>query len=898
MKTPEKPKPPALANWLASKFINKALLEEFFGDLEEIYKDRIAVKGKFYAKCMYWVDTLHLMIGFTSFNLFKTQNNHTVMYKHYLLISGRNLLRNKVYSFINILGLAVGMGVCLTISQYVYFEWSFDRFHDNFQNTYRIVTNEIQGDEDHVYATSTFAIGPSAKETIPEIKQFVRIVMVGATVAGPDSIRPLNKEFLHMLFVDNTFLQVFDFPLKLGNKESVFDEKFNIVITEKTAHKYFGADDPIGKTLTVGGKWTTERNYTVSGVLEDLPINSHLQFEFLMPMESRPGAAIGSYTNSDAWEWDNIVTYVTIDEAADLEAVSKKLDRFIIQNRGKRNTHHHVVEKAVLQPIMDIHLKSGSLLHDYLVTSKGNIQNVRIFSVIALFILLIAWVNYINLSTARSMHRAKEVGIRKSIGAFRKQLIIQFMTEAVLINLTAALLAISIAFSALPILSGIVGRELSLSFLQMPVFWVSFSSVILLGSLLSGLYPAFVLSAFKPVNMLGSGKVVRSGSINLRRGLIVFQFLISLLLIAGTYLVYKQVTFMKNKELGIDMEKILVLKGPRVNLDEANLKSIMQAFKTKAAGYHSISDVTSSATVPGGRAVYGYNSFRKLGEPATQNQDGNLIWGGLNFPEVYDFEFLAGSSFTPEMSNGDGVVIINEEAVRVFGLGSPENAIQETLVRIKGNDVLRRYRVIGVVKNFHWHSLKDGHIPYIFSFSPGVKHFISFKMNLSNIPESLAHIEKTYKSFFPGNPFDYFFLDDAFNKQYQADVQFGNLFLAFTTLAIFIACIGLFALVSYSATLRIKEIGIRKVLGAGIANLMILLSKEYLVLLSIATVLAFPAILYWGGSWLENYAFRIDIGFDLFVIPASVLALASIITVSYRTYATAKANPVDSLRKE
>ena len=351
---------------------------------------------------------------------------------------------------------------------------------------------------------------------------------------------------------------------------------------------------------------------------------------------------------------------------------------------------------------------------------------------------------------------------------------------------------------------------------------------------------------------------------------------------------------MKNQELGIDMEKILVLDGPEVNLDTTTV----EAFRTEVARHHSIVAVAGSGTVPSKGYSVGDN-FRKLGDPESANQFGRLIWAGLNFPETYDFEFIAGSSFTPGISNDDEpAVIINEEAVRIYGLDSPEKAIQETLLRIKSTGTIRKYRIIGVVKDFHWHSLKDAHTPYLLSFSPEQGDYFSFKMNLSNIPESLAHIEKTYEAFFPGNPFDYFFLDDAFNRQYQADVQFRNLFFAFTALAIFIACIGLLALVSYSATLRIKEIGIRKVLGASVSNLMLLLSREYLVLLLIATILAIPAIIYWGSSWLENYAFRIDIGLDLFIIPALALLLVSFLTVSHRTYSTANANPVDSLRAE
>ncbi len=898
MQPNKKKKTPALANWLISKFIDEALLEEFFGDLKEIYVDRISSKGKFYAKFMYWVDVLHLLMGFTSLKLFRTQNNPTIMYKHYLIIAARNLLRTKVYSFINILSLAIGMGVCLTICQYIYFELSYDKFHHNYQNTYRLIIDEIKpGADRYPYPYETgYSIGVSAKDEIPEINQYVRLHKYsgGAVVTNPQKNKPFTEDALDMFFVDNTFLQVFDFPLKLGNKESAFNDKFNIVITEETARKYFGFDNPIGKTLTVGGG-VSPGNYIVTGVLEDLPVNSHLQFRFLIPIENYiahgwGGAAV---KNDDGWGSPDCTTYFTIDEPANLNLVREKLDQLIVRYKGEKNANENISEKARLQPIADIHLKSDLDVDQGLVRNSGNILDVRFFSIIAFFILLIPWVNYINLSTAHSMYRTKEVGIRKSIGAFRKQLIGQFIVESIVINLISGILAISIALLTLPMLTNIIEKELEFSLLQVPMFWVWLLVAIVFGSLFSGLYPAFVLSSFKPVSMLGAYKTTRSGNFNLRSGLITFQFLTSLLLLSGTYLIYKQITFMKNQELGMDIEKILVLNGPEVNLNTSSLEPTLQSFREKVDDHHTISAVAASSSVPG----KGYNTgitIRKLGAPVSADKFGRVVFAGFDLPVAYNLEFIAGKSPSLDMLKGEEVVVvINEEAVRTFELGSAENALHEKLYY--KNDT---FRIVGVVKNFHWHSLVDGHTPYLFEFYNDCRMYFSFRINLSNIPESLAHIESTYNSFFPGNAFDYFFLENEFNRQYKSDVQFGNLFFAFTVLAIFIACIGLFALVSYSASMRVKEIGVRKILGANISNIMLLLSKEYLILLLIANVLAIPVILYGGGTWLNNYAFRTDLGVELFLIPGLILIVISFLTVSYRTYVTARRNPVESLRTE
>ncbi|MEM8968128.1 MAG: ABC transporter permease, partial [Bacteroidota bacterium] len=830
---------------------------------------------------------------------------------HYFNISTRVLLRQKLYTTINTLGLAVGTGVALLICQYVYFERSYDQFHENYRNTHRVIIDEIRNDTDRGLSPySDYALGVRAEEEIPEIEQHVRMYVeeYDAVITNPENNQPINEDATNLFYVDKSFLKVFNFPLKLGSGESVLDGVYNIVLTEETAEKYFGADNPIGKTLIISGS-SSAGEYVVTGVLADLPVNSHLQFKFLLPLENYWELGNGGSVNRyGGWGRTIFVTYFIIDESANLSSVQGKLDQLLIKYKEEGYDPDNVVKKAQLQPIADIHLKSAPYTEADFVTNPGSIQNVQIFSIIALFILLIAWMNYINLSTARATQRAKEVGVRKSIGAFRRQLVSQFMLESVLINLLAAVLAISIAFLLLPILQQIIGEELELSLLQIPLFWGWFFAIITIGSLLSGLYPAFVLSGFKPTSMLSANKMSQVGNATLRKGLITFQFVISLALIAGTYLVYQQITFMKNQELGMDMEKVLVLKGPEITTGapevtdgtdmnqirayQAYSQSIFQGFINKVANHQSIAAVAGSQAIPG----YVHNilrkDLRKEGEPESQGQYGKCIRVGLDFLKTYDLELIAGGWFTPDMSE-DNFVVINEEVARTFGLGAPENAVQKRMVIGSSPRA-----VVGVVKNFHWQSPKDPHTPYVLRFDGGANNYISFKINLSNIQESLAHIEETYNTIYPGNPFEYFFIEDDFNRQYQADVQFGNLFFTFSVLAIFIACIGLFALVSYSATLRIKEIGIRKVLGASISNLMLLLSREYLVLLTIAITLAIPAIFIVGKAWLNNYAFKTDIGLDLLVIPASMLVLISVLTVSYRTYAAANKNPVDSLRIE
>jgi putative ABC transport system permease protein len=569
-----------------------------------------------------------------------------------------------------------------------------------------------------------------------------------------------------------------------------------------------------------------------------------------------------------------------------LSALAGKFNNLIKAGASKK-----VEPQVGFQPLTAIHL--GGAYDGDPATGNGDMQNVKLFFTIAFFILLIAWVNYINLSTAYAMRRAKEVGIRKSIGAFKSQLMGQFMLESLLVNVFAALLAIAVAYLVLPMLNYIIGKELVFDLLLSPSFWIQFLGITVAGSLLSGVYPALVLSSFKPITMLKTGLGIRSGSFNLRRGLIVFQFILSLLLVSGTYLVYNQIRYMKNQDIGVDKKQILVVKEPQINLNFDEYLAAKELFKDKLKTHHFISAATSSTQIPGRAFNWTRKEIFKLGEPTDTKLFADIIYVDGDFLDTYAFELLAQDSISKKAITNKRVAFINEEAVQAYGFGSPEKAMHQKLILFRDT-----VTIAGVLKNFHWQSLRDAHTPVILDVRGGYRTYFSIKMNPSSIKETLEHVESTYHAIYPGNPFEYFFLDDDFNRQYQADLQFGNLFAAFSGLAILISCTGLFALVSFSATLRTKEIGIRKVLGASISHLMILLTKEYLVLLSIAIVVATPFILYFGRLWLNNYAFRTDIGLDLFIIPALILLLISLLTVCRRIYSTAKANPVNSLRTD
>ena len=812
------------------------------------------------------------------------------MFRHYFRISARLLLRHKLYTAINILGLAVGMGVCLLIYQYIYFELSYDRFHPGADHTYRLTqTVTRNGEQQGTGVSTTYALGPYGKEAIPEVEAVVRIRPdeVGMVVTNPERHEPHQEHGIW--YVDSSFFRMFDFPLRYGDQELALASEHGMVITEPIAEKYFGNGNPVGKPLSISAG-SLSGDFTVTGVLQPLPTNSHLQFDFLLPMRFLL-ERWGPYQRDGGWSWDDLVTYVTLNKSADVEEVGKKFDQVIATHVGEELARSSTRWNIGLQPLTDIHLKSD--FPKDLASHHGDIQHVRFFAIVGLFILLIAWVNYINLSTARAIHRAKEVGVRKSVGARKMQLIGQFMMESALINALAVLLALGMAFLMLPMLNNIIGKELSLTVLRQPEFWVGGTLVVLSGTLLSGFYPALVLSSFKPVRALKSAIRVSPSGFSLRKGLITFQFLVSVLLMSGTYLVYQQVVFMKNQDLGFGIEKIVVINGPRVVISSGRevLYSKYRTFKNEAVDHHAVSAVSMTSQIPT-RGYMGESTARKLGEPESAKKAGYTVIVDTSFTDAYDIEFLAKKKFPNEIVPYRWLVI-NEEAVDVFGLSSPEEAVGEKLLVFGDTS-----EILGVVRNVHWSSLKDAHRPILFSLDNEYGTYFSIKMNLSDIPETIAHVESAYKASFPDDPFSYFFLDDSFNQQYQADLQFGNLFSAFSALAIFIAAIGLFALVSFSATLRVKEIGIRKVLGATVSSLMILLSREYLLLLLVASVMAVPIIMLGGKAWLDNYAYKVGIGAGLFLIPALVLLVVALLTVSYRTYMVARANPVESLKTE
>lgn len=811
------------------------------------------------------------------------------MLKNYLTLAIRNLLKRKLYSFINIFGLAIGVAVCLVILKYVDFELSYDSFHKKAGQVYRTTSTSYRnGELRGTGVLSGYAQGPVLLADVPEIKSYIRThpMYGGAVMSFKREVGdPTTFHEEHIQWVDSTFLDVFTYTAIQGDLNTALDKPNSVVITKKTADRYFSKnEDPLGKIMQVAGGWS-DGDYEVTAIIEDVPQNSHFNFDFLLPTHNL--LTNGQYTNDDGWGWNNFITYVELHPHADVKKVEAKLPALIDKYRGKDLAESNSKNVWTLQPIRDIHLNPGLEYESSPTVSTGTIY---FFIVISIFILAIAWINYINLSTARAMERAREVGIKKSVGAYRSQLISQFIFESVLVNFLGVVIAVLIAVGLLPVLGEIVSKDFSFDFSD-PRFWMILTALFLVGSFISGAYPAVVLSSFNTVEVLKgkSEKIIKGFS--LRKALVVFQFASSLILIAGTFAIYRQMVFMRSQDKGLTMEQMLIVNGPSV-LEQNGAQARLISLKNELKEIPGVVNVTTSGAIPGG----GYNwgtGIRRDGTDPEQSKSGSIVWVDPDFIQTYGISVMSGRTFNPEIKSDMESVLINEAALTAFGLGDAENALKERL--ILGGDTTA---ILGVLRNYHWNSLKTDHTPFLFKADTISRRNYSIHLSGNNIPEMIKQVENKYKEAFAGNPFDYYFLDDFFNNQYKDDQQFGKIFSLFAILAIVIACLGLWGLASFTTAQKLKEIGIRKVLGASVGSIMSLLSWQFLKLVLIASIIALPLTWYGVDSWLGNFAFRIGLQWDLFAVPIVILIALALGTVSLQILRGANINPAKILRTE
>jgi putative ABC transport system permease protein len=882
----EKVSPPQWVVRFLEKICPDHLFEEIEGDLLQRFQKDVKAYGLKIAKRRFlWNAVRFFRPGIILRNRFTIRLIKSDMIKNYLLVAFRNFRKQKSFTFLNVTGLTLGMVASLLILQYVKYERSFDKFHSKAEDIYRIQYNGYQnGKLRFECAAAVPAVGPALKNNFPEVKRFTRLYPVSGVVSyeSPDHglISFLEEK---MQIVDSSVFEIFDFKIVKGNKAEALSGPNKAVISQKAAKKYFGETDPIGKTI----EWNGERKFEVTGIFEDIPQNSHIKFDFMLSYHT-----LNVMTNNEsetAWGWYDFNTYVLLQPGTDVKQLQAKWDDFLQKTRGEDWKKSNRGQEFILQPLLGIHLYAN-LLQESQPDERGDGESVYALTFIALFILIIAWVNYINLATAKSMDRANEVGVRKVMGAEKKQLISQFFAESFLINLFAAAIAVIAVRLMWPGFTELSGRKIPLDYLMQKDFWILLGLLFLSGTLLSGFYPAIILSSFKPVAVL-KGKVMRTtqGAI-LRKSLVVFQFVASVVLISGSIIVYQQLSFMRNQKLGVDINQTLVLKSPGIT--DSTFVDRLKSFKTEALRIAGVKAVSSSTNVPGDEIFWAGGIKRLVGGPEN-SISGYTVGIDEDYIPAFDLKMAAGRGFDHDHTNERRSIILNRAMAEALDFDDPATALGEKVIQ---RDT---FEIVGVLENYHQMSLKEAVTPLVFRYTPGASSFISFKMeNKQRYKDVLASLAEPWNSFFPGNPMDYFFLDQFFDRQYESDRQFGQIFSIFTVLAIFIACLGLFGLASFMTVQRTKEIGIRKVLGSSVQNIVLLLSKGFIQLVLIANLIAWP-LAYWAMStWLESFPYRITINPLLFVAAGSGVVLIAFLSVGLQTLKAALINPARTLKYE
>lgn len=864
-------------------FCEPWLYEGIRGDLDELYEYEAESKGQRKAK---WLYNLRA-IGFFRVTFYKKSkqyhSNWTTMWRHYLTITIRNLKRQKAYSIINLLGLTIGMTAGFMILQYVFYENTYDQFFDNKENIYRVRTDRFEnGKIATQWASGASGAGIELAEEFPEVLDYVKLCGFGDLLVKDRNF--FNYE--HGFFATANFFEVFSIPLLKGNKSTALKELNKIVLSESMTSRIFGEQDPMGKEiLTNNGT-----RFIVTGVFEDLPEKSHLAIDLLASMETRL-SWMGEERDQGnrTWDWDGWTNYIVLQNGNSADELQAKIPEFVQRHEAPDEIDYVASINFVLQPLTDIHLTS-----DYRAEIKptGDATAVNFLLIVGLFVLIIAWINYINLTTARSLSRAKEVGVRKVLGSHRGQLMRQFLFESIFTNIIAFVLTAALVLISLPYFSEFVDRSSAYTWPDQSWFWFGMITLLLGGTLLSGFYPALVLSGFKPIKVL-KGKFSNSGSGNLmRKGLVIAQFLASIILITGTFIVYQQMSFLRNQQLGVDLEQTVVLESYKHYSDSINVPPY-RVFKNLIESEIEILGLSSSTTVPGGSPGWNAGGIKLIHQSDDESTQYRVIGMDDQFKDLFNLEVIAGRGFDNSFGNEHENILCNETALRQFGFSNADSILNQK-VYFWGDT----FNVVGVIKDYRQESPKAKYDALLFRYFDTPLNYYSIKVKSNNMRATLDRLEGHWHQAFGDKPFTYFFVDDHYNDQYKAELRFGSIFGMFSGLAIFVACLGLFGLASYMTSLRMKEVSIRKVLGASAPQLWVLLTRDFVKLVTISIAVAILPTWYIMNGWLDNFANRISLSWWLFLVPALVLLLISIATVSYQTIYTVNANPAHTLQDE
>ena len=865
-------------------FCNPDYAEDIEGDLLERYERKPS-------KWLFALEVLKLLrpeiirpFGGT------TKLNNYGMFKHYFLITLRSFKKEKSYTVINLFGLILSISVSLLLWQYIDSEKSIDGFHNNLENKFRMNYSYFSGDElKRIESLTSNGLGPEVQKSLAGIKKMVRVRPIFSDEGLIVSSGTKKITAFDVSYVEDSFLEFFNYPLEKGTAAEALTSPNSIVLTNQSAKKHFGNENPIGKALHVSGGMLTG-DFIVTGVIAETSQKTHLNFNYLIPIEYML-THYGIYTRHHEWYWHNFYTYFELENGTSVAALSLLVDEIVNEKRSEELAGSGESVAANFQPLNEIYLDPVYGGDEGL--AKGNALNLRIFLIVAIVVLIVACINYINLASARAIRKKEEVYLKKAIGANESQLITQFLFESLLFNIFSFGAALLICYFSIERFASLTGTNISFTLFQQAEFWIISLFTLIAISTITGLYPAFLSIKLGALKLSKNAVLTTSKGSLLRKSLIGIQLLISLLLVSATWLVYDQVTFMKSAEMGMDTDQLFVVQGPRAVIEEGRDVMIAKEkrFKEELLNHSSVLSMTGTSNVPGTGEIW-IGGVRKLGDPKDVQVQSDVVLVDHNFSETYGSKFLAGEHLQEDM-NEYGGILINETALKAFNFSSPHDAINQSLI-LSGWDTMR---IHGVIEDVHWNSLQDKIDPAIYSISYYPAYF-TLRLNTSNLEETLTLIESTYKELYPKDPYANYFLDDEFNRKYESEKQFGQIFGTLAIIAISISSFGLLSLIAYSLSQKVKEIGIRKVLGANPKHLFFLLSKEYLQVLLVAVLVGIPVIFFGAKSWLNNFAYRIDISIALFVFPAIAITLVTLLVISNKIISAMKIDPAKQLRDE
>ena len=857
------------------KFMDLEERENFSEYMDSVYRGIHRTKGRRAARRWFWSQFTLSLPRLVK----KSFEGDIIMITNYLKIAFRCIKRRKIYSFINIIGLAIGMAAAMLILLWLRDECSYDRFHANADRIFRAV-QVFHYDDYHLETANTPAIlAPTILEACPEVELVTRVKGYQDDYLVIADGKKFNES--GMGIADEAFFTLFSFPLIEGNPRTVLSEPQTVVISKRAAEKYFGNSAAVGRTLTI-----FDEDYLISGIFKSMPDNSHFHLDVLCSFVS-----FEQYQEPQ-WGLNAFKTYALLREGSSIHALQDKLDNIVKNHMFDSDERYEATlakgnyTKFPLQPLTDIHLRSN-LLWEF--ETNGNGTYVQFFTIIAVFILLIAVVNYTNLTTAQSASRVREVGIRKTVGSTRTSLVRQFLIESILTSLIALILALIFIQMLLPAFRQLVGKSwLQISYIQNPLGLPALVALAVLIGVTAGLYPSFFLSSFKPAAVLGGRFSLGLKNSILRNGLVVFQFSLSIILLVATLVVQKQMAFVQSQNLGFDRDQVVVVE----TFGELGQK--LSTLKETLLRNPLVVTVSASYSVPG-------STFTNIGS----RFEGTESWRGTNlfivdqdFLNVMQLEMVEGRFFSKEIPTDRQAMILNESKARELGVDDLLNKRIEMWV----GDRNEWFHIIGIVKDFHYESfhepVKPLEIVMLHGICPWTESFVSVRIHTGNVRVTMAHIRKSWEKIMPGTPFEFSFLDTIYNDQYQNEERTGRIFTIFTFFALFVACLGLLGLASFAAEQRTKEIGIRKILGASVPGIILMMSKEFIRWVLIANIIAWPIAYFIMLRWLQSFAYRSDIGLLVFILSGFIAMVIALLTVSFQAIKAAIANPVDSLRYE